>query len=38
MASAEQPRDGAGCRPQPEDEKSKPDTFQKLLNGLFGGT
>jgi penicillin-binding protein 1A len=22
----------------PADEKSKPDTFQKLLNGLFGGT
>jgi penicillin-binding protein 1A len=24
--------------PTAEDEKSRPDTFQKLLNGLFGGT
>ena len=38
MASAEPP---AADQPAPTaqpDEKSKPDTFQKLLNGLFGGT
>jgi penicillin-binding protein 1A len=34
VASVEQPAEAA---PAPE-EKSKPDTFQRLLNGLFGGT
>jgi len=38
VASAEQPAaDQTAPTAQPED-KSKPDTFQKLLNGLFGGT
>ncbi|HWX89554.1 MAG TPA: PBP1A family penicillin-binding protein [Rhizomicrobium sp.] len=38
VASAQQPEaDQAVPAAQPED-KSKPDTFQKLLNGLFGGT
>jgi len=37
VASTEQPAtDQAPAAPQ--DEKSKPDAFQKLLNGLFGGT
>ncbi len=36
LASAGQP--AADQAPAAEDEKSKPDTFQKLLNGLFGGT
>jgi penicillin-binding protein 1A len=38
VASAEQPAaDQTAPTAQPED-KSRPDTFQKLLNGLFGGT
>jgi penicillin-binding protein 1A len=36
MASAEQPSDQT--TPAQAEDKSKPDTFQKLLNGLFGGT
>ena len=36
MASAEQPIDQN--TPAQTEDKSKPDTFQKLLNGLFGGT
>ena len=35
MASAEQPADQPAAQ---TDEKSEPDTLQKLLNGLFGGT
>jgi penicillin-binding protein 1A len=34
IASAEQPEQLA----QPAEDKSKPDAFQRLLNGLFGGT
>lgn len=38
VASAQQPEaDQAAPTAQPED-KSRPDTFQKILNGLFGGT
>jgi membrane peptidoglycan carboxypeptidase len=37
MASAEQPASQTVPSAQ-EDDKTKPDTFQKLLNGLFGGT
>ena len=37
MASGEQPATEQTAAPAPE-EKSKPDTFQRLLNGLFGGT
>ncbi|MBW8707811.1 MAG: PBP1A family penicillin-binding protein [Alphaproteobacteria bacterium] len=33
IASAEQPEQA-----QPAEDKSKPDAFQRLLNGLFGGT
>ena len=36
VASSDQPADQAP--PVPQDEKSKPDALQKLLNGLFGGT
>ena len=35
MAEADQPASQEQAAPAPE---SKPDTFQKLLNGLFGGT
>ncbi|HMH65729.1 MAG TPA: penicillin-binding transpeptidase domain-containing protein, partial [Rhizomicrobium sp.] len=38
VASAEQPTPTDQQPPAAENEKSKPDTFQKLLNGLFGGT
>jgi penicillin-binding protein 1A len=38
VASAQQPAaDQTAPAAQPED-KSRPDTFQKILNGLFGGT
>jgi penicillin-binding protein 1A len=37
VASAEQPSDQTAPAARPED-KSRPDTFQKILNGLFGGT
>jgi penicillin-binding protein 1A len=37
MASVEQPATEQAAAPAPE-EKTKPDTFQRLLNGLFGGT
>jgi hypothetical protein len=36
VASAGEPQ--AEPAAQVVDDKSKPDTFQKLLNGLFGGT
>jgi penicillin-binding protein 1A len=40
VATAEQPQPAAVATqtPQPEQEKPKPDTFERLLNGLFGGT
>jgi penicillin-binding protein 1A len=39
VASAEQPAATDQTEPAArQDEKPKPDTFQKLLNGLFGGT
>jgi penicillin-binding protein 1A len=42
MAAADQPANTAAEQPTPvsaqAEDKSKPDTFQKLLNGLFGGT
>jgi penicillin-binding protein 1A len=38
MASADQAQDQATPVSTPEDDKSQPDAFQKLLNGLFGGT
>ena len=40
VASADQPADQAQATPvsAQSDEKSKPDTFKRLLNGLFGGT
>ncbi|HEX4177744.1 MAG TPA: PBP1A family penicillin-binding protein [Rhizomicrobium sp.] len=42
MAAADQPADASSDQPTPvsakAEDKSKPDTFQKLLNGLFGGT
>jgi penicillin-binding protein 1A len=38
MASAEPPGADEPAPTAQPDEKSKPDTFQKLLNGLFGGT
>jgi penicillin-binding protein 1A len=37
MASVDQPAAAIMPAAQPE-EKSRPDTFQRLLNGLFGGT
>lgn len=40
IASADQPAEQGPDQPQAStpEETSKPDTFQKLLNGLFGGT
>jgi penicillin-binding protein 1A len=38
VASAEQPAAGQTAPAAQPDDKSRPDTFQKLLNGLFGGT
>ncbi|HVW74141.1 MAG TPA: PBP1A family penicillin-binding protein [Rhizomicrobium sp.] len=41
MAAADQPADASADQPTPvsaQADKPKPDTFQKLLNGLFGGT
>jgi penicillin-binding protein 1A len=40
VASAEQPVTDQPAQAQPDvkDEKSKPDAFQRILNGLFGGT
>jgi penicillin-binding protein 1A len=42
VATADQPPPPTAAAPQPEQqnqpEKPKPDTFERLLNGLFGGT
>ncbi|MFO1246880.1 MAG: PBP1A family penicillin-binding protein [Alphaproteobacteria bacterium] len=40
VASVDQPVTDQGPQPQPDvkDEKSRPDAFQRILNGLFGGT
>ena len=38
MASVEKPAAEQGAEPTPEEKKSKPETLQRLLNGLFGGT
>ncbi|MBA2587062.1 MAG: PBP1A family penicillin-binding protein [Alphaproteobacteria bacterium] len=38
MASAEPPATEQAAASTPAEEKTKPDTFQRLLNGLFGGT
>jgi hypothetical protein len=38
LASTDQPADlPADEAPQQQDQKSRPDTFERLLNGLFGG-
>jgi penicillin-binding protein 1A len=38
VASADQPAVDANPSAAPADDKSKPDAFQRILNGLFGGT
>jgi len=38
MASVQPPEAMDQPPPPPEDKKSEPDTLQKLLNGIFGGT
>ncbi len=38
LASVEQPAAADPASTAPMDDKSKPDTLEKLLNGLFGGT
>ncbi len=39
VASADQPQDQAAPNPANDDDKAKkPDAFQRILNGLFGGT
>jgi hypothetical protein len=40
VATAEPPQPAATAQTtqSPEQEKPKPDTFERLLNGLFGGT
>ncbi|MCX7281662.1 MAG: PBP1A family penicillin-binding protein [Alphaproteobacteria bacterium] len=38
MPSVEKPAAEQSAEPTPEEKKTKPDTIQRLLNGLFGGT